>query len=133
MKQLILAFVILFAAGKASALETRLINLLLDAREAYGWDCTGAACREVWKNQIRTLNRLTNFVDLNVFDETEISASIGKSAYSLADVICRTKATAPYQILHPLVTAENRALHRLATLQKKAKLKGIRDCEKIIR
>lgn len=133
MKSFAFVLMILFGATNAFAFsETHLRNLIRDGIDAYNWNCSGTACYEVWQNQIRTLNRLSNFVDSEIADESEISANIGRSAYILADRVCRTTARAPHQVLIRIVTAENRALRRLETIQTLAKLKRIRNCEKVI-
>jgi hypothetical protein len=117
----VLLFSLLFSGSGAFAFsETGLMGKLQDVRASFNWQCTGSACDGVWANQVRMMNDLVQYVDMELPDRTPLSARVGSLAYQTADVICRSTATASVDTLQWLISAENRALGRLQTIQYRA-------------
>jgi len=101
------------------------------AQRAYNWRCNGTACRDVWTNQLYSVQDLVQEI-YSYPAPLAVSDDVGNRAWHLANIICGTSrrfGPEDRRLVIELVNEENGLLRELRHIQHQAFLPNIRYCQ----
>lgn len=98
-------------------------------KNSFGYTCTGAVCYSLWRTQIQEMKAFAWEVNEYLPYSFQASQEMGKLAWNVADVICRSKQTGEVNWMTALFKAKVAARDASVNIQKRAGLTSIRSCK----